>query len=164
METLSIIIITLLVYWTIGTIMIIISDENEKVILAFAVGAIGGLWILIVAAIRKLLFYFKYRYNKRSIVIEVSTGKLYKCKTKDTDDIIHWVSDYQLFKRYSFDKQEWKDLPDFSKEFIEKSKRNCDHCKYDKECLCDFPYDKVKCKHNEYGVVIEFDKFEKGGN
>ena len=159
METLSIIIITLLIYWTIGTIMIIISDENEKVILAFAVGAIGGLWMLIVAAIGKLLFYFKYCYNKRSVFLEIDTEKHYKCKQKDTDDIC-WSSGYLLVRRYA-PKSVWKGLPDFSKEFIEKSKRNCDHCKYDKECLCDFPYDKVKCKHNGYGKVLEFNKFEK---
>ena len=26
--------------------------------------------------------------------------------------------------------------------------------------MCDYPYDRVRCKHDEWGAVLEFDKFE----
>lgn len=165
METLNIIIITvlltLLIYSLIATIVYIISGEDEKVIEAFGLGIVGLSLLGIINTIRKIKHYIKYDLEKRSIIKKVSNGALYRCKTKDTNDICHWISGYKLVKRYA-SKTEWSRLPDFSKEFIDKSKRNCDHCKYDKECVCNFPYDKVKCKHDEYGVVLEFDQFEKG--
>ena len=162
METLNIIIITLLIYSLITTIAYIISGENENVLIAFGLGIVGLFLLGICELIRKIRKLFKYRIGKRSIFEEDTIGGDWiKCKTKHTDDILWMPDNYKLIKRYA-SKSEWKGLPDFSKEFIEKSKRNCDHCKYDKECLCDFPYDKVKCKHNGYGTVIEFDKFEKG--
>ena len=111
----------------------------------------------IVHKIRKL---FKYHIGKRSIFEEESSGNRYKCKTKDTNDI-KWVSGYKLIRRYA-SKAEWVDIPDFSKSFVENSKKNCNYCKHDKECECEYPYTKVKCKHDEFGPVLEFDKFEKG--
>ena len=67
---------------------------------------------------------------------------------------------YKLLVRYA-PKEKWEGLPEFSKEFIENSKRNCDHCKHDKSCICEFPYAYIRCEHDVYGMVIEFDKFEK---
>lgn len=162
METIYIILLTLIIYSLIATIVITATNENDNLILAFALGITGGIITLVICIIRKTYNYFKYHYNKRSIFEEIDTEQYYKCKIKDANDIC-WSSEYSLIRRYA-PKSRWKDLPDFSKEFIEKSRRNCDHCRYDKECLCDFPYDKIKCKHNEFGRVIEFDKFEKGRN
>ena len=80
---------------------------------------------------------------------------------KDSDDIYCWTEGYKLVKRYA-PKSEWKDLPYFDKKFIEKSKRNCDNCKHDRECSL-YPIEtNIKCKHKECGTVLEFDKFEKG--
>ena len=165
METLNIIIITvlltLLIYSLIATIVYIISGENDEILEAFGLGIVGLGFLGVVNTIRGIKHYIKYNCEKRSIIKKVSNGALYRCKTKDTEDIRCWVSGYELVKRYA-PKSEWKGLPDFSKEFIDKSKRNCNHCKYDKECDCDFPYDNIKCKHDKYGLVLEFDQFEKG--
>ena len=144
MNTLNIIIATLLVYWTIATIVVILTDENEEVMCAFAIGVVGLLLILIMSIVRKLIFYFKYRYNKRSIFEEESTGVQYKCELKDTDNIFYWSQGYKLVKRYA-SRAEWKNLPDLDKEFIFISRRNCSNCKYDEEC-----YDHPKCKHDKY--------------
>lgn len=159
MTTLTIIILTLLAYWIIATIVIVVSKENDDVIAAFAFGIVGEFLIFIMFVIRKLLFYFKYRFRKRSVFQEEATYKNYKCHPKYTDDVL-WVQGYRLVKRYAHI-SEHKDIPYFSKEFIEQAQINCEHCKYNDECECSLPYNKVRCKHDGYGVVLEFDKFEK---
>lgn len=157
METLNIIIATLLAYSLISTLVYIILRENETVLEAFGLGIVGLLLSGIMAVVRKVIFQLKYRIGKRSI-IEECNGLRYQCKPQDTDDITGWKDGYKLIKRYA-SKSEWKDLPAYSKEFIEECKRNCDHCKYNDECNRGKTY--VKCEHDEYGVVIEFNKFEK---
>lgn len=137
----------------------IITGENENVLLAFGLGIIGLLLLVVMRIIQRIVKLFKYHIGKRSIFEEESSGSKFKCKTSNTNDI-QWISGYKLVKRYAT-KTEWANIPDFSKAFIEKSKRNCNHCKYDKECDCDYPYKKVKCKHDGYGTVLDFDKFEK---
>ena len=68
-----------------------------------------------------------------------------------------------MIKRYAT-KDEWKDLTPFTKEQIELAQRNCDKCKYDGSCTFDMwraSLDKIKCKHDNFGTVTEFGKFEK---
>ena len=151
--------ITLMVYSLISTIIFIITRENEDILMAFGLGIIGLLLFVVMRIIEKVAKLFKYHIGKRSIFEEVSSGNKYKCKTSVTNDI-GWLSGYKLIKRYT-SKSEWIDIPDFSKKFVENSKRNCDRCKHDKECVCEYPYTKIKCKHNGFGSVLEFDKFEK---
>lgn len=158
MNTLYIILITLLVYSIVGTLAYIVSKENDDVIIAFGLGIFGLTLCGILLIMRKIDSEFKYHIGKRSIFEETSTGNKYKCKVRDASDV-EWLDGYEIVKRYAI-KDEWSDIPDFPKELIEKSKRNCDHCRHDNECICDYPYDKVRCKHDEWGRVIEFDKFE----
>lgn len=160
MEILCTVIATLVVYSLISTITYLITDENEEVITGFGLGIVGLLLAGTIKMACKIVDIFKYHIGKRSIFIEENTGNKYKCKPKDADDIYCWVWGYKLTKKYA-KKSEWVGIPDFSKEFIEISKRNCDNCKYDKECLWDYPYERIKCKHDEFGRVLEFDKFEK---
>lgn len=158
MEVFYIVLITLVAYSLIGTISYIITKDNEDVAIAFGLGIIGLSLSAILKVVRKIINEFKYHINKRSIFEQTSTGNKYKCKVKDANDV-EWVSGYKMLKRYAT-KSEWFSVPDFSKEFILNSKKNCDNCKHDKECICGYPYDKVRCKHNEWGAVLEFDKFE----
>ena len=160
MNTFYIILLTLIVYSSISTITYIITKENEDVLCAFGLGIVGLSLSGILRVVERIVRMFRYHIGKRSIFEEKATGNRYKCKTKDSDDIWHWTEGYKLIKRYA-KKNEWKDIPDFSKEFIEKSKINCDNCMYDDECCCDWPYDEVRCKHDQWGKVIEFDRFEK---
>ena len=156
MNTLNIIILTLLIYSVLAVAIYFISGENDDVLVYFGMGIAGwALLILfqIIASIQRLIKY----YDKRSIFKEESTGNKYVCHLKDTDDIYCWTKGYKLVKRYA-PKSEWKDLPYFDKEFIDRSKRNCDNCKHDRVCAHGGAY--VKCKHDEYGTVTEFDKFE----
>ena len=81
------------------------------------------------------------------------------CHTKDANDI-NWKENYKFVKRYAI-KSEWNELPMISEDILEKCKINCSHCKFDSECYCSYPYTKIKCKHDEFGTVIEFDKFKK---
>ena len=49
---------------------------------------------------------------------------------------------------------------------ISVAQRNCDRCKHDGSCTFDMwraSLDKIKCKHDNFGTVTEFDKFEKKG-
>ena len=155
MEILCTVIATLVVYSLISTITYLITDENEEVITGFGLGIVGLLLAGTIKMACKIVDIFKYRIGKRSIFTEKSTGNKYKCKTKDSDDIYYWLSDFKLVKRYAV-KSEWIDIPDFSEEFIKNSKKNCDHCKYINECS----NTKIKCKHDEIGNIVEFDKFE----
>lgn len=158
MNIFYIVLITLAIYSLVSTILYLITD-NEDIVIAFGLGFVGLTLSGIMKIIHKIKNLFKYYIGKRSIFEEVSSGNKYKCKTSDTNDI-QWVSDYKLIKRYAA-KPEWTDIPDFNKEFVENSKINCDHCKHNKECECEYPYIKVRCKHDGYGTVLEFDKFEK---
>lgn len=145
-------VITLVIYW--------LSGENNDVIEVSGIGIIGWFLIGIFAVVKPISDYFRLRHNKRSIFLEESTGNKYICKTNNCENIRLWVKGYKLLVRYA-PKEEWKGIPEFSKEFIEHSKRNCDYCKHDKECVCEYPYTKIKCKHDEFGTVVEFDKFER---
>ena len=160
MNTFYIILLTLIVYSSISTITYIITKENEDVLCAFGLGIVGLSLSGILRVVAKIVRMFRYHIGKRSICEEKATGNRYKCKTKDSEDIRGWTEGYKLIKRYA-KKNEWKDIPDFSKEFIEHSKINCDNCMYDYECCCDWPYDEVRCKHDQWGRVIEFDEFKK---
>lgn len=157
METLNIIIATIIVYSAISTVAYIISKENDDVLAAFGLGIVGLLLIGIMSIIRKIIYQCKYRIGKRSIFVEEATHNNYKCNPKYADDINGWNSGYRLVKRYA-SKNEYKNIPDFSKEFIENALRNCDHCKHNDVCGY---HTKPKCKHNEIEQVLEFDKFEK---
>ena len=158
MNIFNVVILTLLAYSLIATIIYIITGEREAVAVAFGLGPIGLTVWCISQCYYKLKNKFKYRINKRSIFKEKETGKKYQCKVKDSHDV-EWMRGYEIVKRYAT-KEEWKDIPCFSAEFIKSSKRNCGNCKYDKECIYDYPRNMIRCKNN-YGTIIEFDKFEK---
>ena len=159
MNGLIIVLITLTVHSAIACLISLIFSDNDDVFEIFGLGIVGLSILLIGWIIESILGFFKYHFNKRSIFVEETTGNKYICKTKDTPDIQYWTTGYKLVRRYAT-KSEWKNIPYFSNEFIKKSKINCDHCKHDKECVCEFPYNKIKCKHDKYGMVLEFEKFE----
>ena len=160
MNVLAIVFITLIVYSLISYSVFLLSNENEDVLCFFGMGITGWVIFGLYYIVGRISNYFKYHHNKRSVLLEESTNNKYICKVKDADDIFHWIKGYVLIKRYA-DKLEWKDIPYFSEEFVKKSKMNCNHCKHDKECVCEFPYNQIKCIHDRYGTVLEFDKFEK---
>lgn len=159
MNILTIVLITLTVYSAIACFISLGFSNKDDVFEIFGLGIVGLSILVIGCIIESILRFFKCHFNKRSIFVEETTGSKYICKTKDSTNIQDWISGYKLVKRYAT-KSEWKNIPYFSNEFIKKSKINCDHCKHDKECVCEFPYNKIKCKHDEYGMVLEFEKFE----
>lgn len=148
----------MVIYSAITTIIIEITHENDDVIGLCAFGIVGCFLILISKIICKIRNYFKYHYNKRSIFMDKDGNKVI-CHTKDANDV-NWNENYKFVKRYAI-KSEWNKLPMISEDILEKCKINCSHCKFDRECDCSYPYIKIKCKHDEFGTVIEFDKFEK---
>lgn len=155
-------IIVLTVHSLIGTVLVIATKENEEVAINYTVGFIGWTISLFSSIIGRIRLWNKHR-DKRSIFINVETRKQYWCKLKDADDIDDWVKGYVFVKRYA-PKDEWSILEPFDEEFIENSKRNCNHCKYDKDCTFDMyreSLDRIRCKHDVFGAVTEFDKFEK---
>lgn len=154
MNIFYIVLITLIVYSIISTLTYLICKENDDVIIAFGLGIFGLALCGVLRIMQAARKQFKCNIGKRSIFEEVSTGNKYKCKTKYTMDIHYWMDDYKVIKQYA-KKSEWVDIPDISQEVIENSKRNCDYCKHDEACRYD-----VKCKHDPWGTVLEFDKFE----
>ena len=160
MNVLAIVLDTLIIYSLISFSVFLLSNENEDVFAFFGMGITGWIIFGLYYIIERISNHFKYHHNKRSIFLEESTGNKYICKVKDAEYFSLWMNGYRVIKRYA-NKSEWKDIPYLSDELIEKSKMNCDNCKYDEECVCEFPYDKIKCKHDKYGTVLEFDKFEK---
>ncbi len=160
MSTLNIIILTLITYSAIAIVIYFISGEDSDVLEIFGIGIIGWILLFIINFIVMPIGDFFRYYDKRSIFKEESTGNKYVCHLKDSDDIYCWTEGYKLVKRYA-PKSEWEGLPYFDKEFIEQSKRNCDNCKYDRECSREPLSKNVKCKHDEWGTVTEFDKFDK---
>ena len=161
MNVFYIVLLTLVAYSFIATIAYIVSKNNEDVAVLFGLGIFGLTLYGVLTVIRKINNKFKYHIGKRSVFEEESTGNKYKCRVKDAEDIRCWTEGYKMLKRYA-KKSEWIDIPDFSKEFILSSKKNCDNCKHNNpsECMCDYPYDTLRCKHDEWGTVLEFDKFE----
>ena len=158
MNPFYIIAITLVVYSMIATILYLIFDK-EAILQTFGLGVFGIVFWLAIAVTIKIIDYVR-RIDSRSIFREEKTGKLYKCKISDTNDIL-WDTRYKIVKRYA-KKPEWESLPDLSKEFIMQSKINCDRCKHSVECVSDYPYDvNIRCKHDDYGIVLEFDKFKR---
>lgn len=159
MNTLNIIIATLLIYSLIAVIIYFIAREDDDIFVYFGMGIVGWLLLVVFQIIASIQRFCRF-HNKRSIFEDKNTGQKYICNLKDTEDIRLWTNGYKLIKRYA-PKSEWKGLPYFDKEFVEASKRNCDNCKYNEEC-CRHPLkEHVKCKHDEFGLALEFNKFEK---
>lgn len=148
-------IITLLCYSGVATIVYLLAGQREEVAALFGLGIVGGIILLITKFGNALCGIYKYRIGKRSIFVEDSTGTKYKCKTAETDNIILWTEGYTLQKRYAT-KCEWQDVPDFNTDFLDTAKINCDNCKYDNECR-----KHLKCTHDDFGAVLEFNMFEK---
>lgn len=155
MDTLYVVLITLVVYSAVSTLAYIVSEQNDEVFTIFGVGVVGLLLVLVVAIGEKVISIFNYHIGKRSIFEEKSTGNKYKCKTRNADDIIETTSEYKLVKRYA-KKDAWIDVPDFSKEVIKNSKINCSHCLYRNDCAKLLP----KCTCDKYGDILQYDKFE----
>lgn len=157
MKTLIVVLATIVIYSVVSTIVIEICNENDNVIAAFGFGVFGLLCIGACKIINKVNRYFKYHYNKRSIFKNKTNGKMYVCHVKDCNDV-NWNENYHLVKRYA-KKAEWLDLPKLDNNVLEVCRRNCDNCKYDRKCS-QGSY-AIKCKHDEFGTVTEFDKFVK---
>ena len=164
MNVLNIILLTLLSYSFIATMTYILSKENDDILAAFGLGCFGLSLVFIVRLIRKISKLIKYS-KLCSLYKETNTGNVYKCKTKDSHNM-DWMQDYEIVKRYK-KITECEDIPWVSKEVLEKSRINCDNCIYDN--VCDgsiysdgsWNYHGIKCKHDKYGAVVEFDKFVK---
>lgn len=99
MNTLLIVIVTLLVYWTISTILFIVTNENDDVTLYLGIGLVGAAVIGFCWVVKKIIRWKKY-HNKRSIILVEDTGEHKWCKLKDTNDIYAWHKGYKLIKRY----------------------------------------------------------------
>ena len=154
MKIFVIIILTLVIYSLLTTLVIQISGCNDTVIGICGLGITGCIVAGICAVIRTIHKYFKYHYHKRSIFRNLTDGQDYFCSVKDCNDI-NWNKNYRIVKRYA-PKKEWEKLSPISDEIIAICKINCYHCKYNTECQ-----KKVKCEHNEYGAITDFNKFEK---
>ena len=158
-EIVLIVILTLLIHSFIGTIIYIATNENDNFAACYAIGIIG--WI--VSGFCHLVRFVKkwwFNHNKRSI-FEDENGNRFYCKVKYSNDF-NWHYD-KMVKRYAT-KDEWQNLTPFAKEQIKLAQRNCDNCKHDGSCTFDMwgaSLDKVRCKHDNFGTITEFDKFEK---
>ena len=154
MFILKIALLTLILYYTVSTLIFILSKENEKIIIFFGLGIVGTILYFICRTIGKIRNYFKYHYKKRSI-FQDKTGDKYISSVDEASDIM-CLQSYKIIKRYAH-QSEWKGLPEIPKDVILQSKRTCKYCKYDDECSKE--YDHILCNRTENG--IEYNKFEK---
>ena len=158
MNTIMIIIMTLLCYSIISTITFLISGQKEEVLEFFGLG-IFGLLLLGIAKVKcKVANFFRYDWNKRTIWEDRKTKERFKCKKEEDHNI--YYGNYELIKRYA-EKKEWENIPDFPEDVLEKLRRNCDNCKYNEIPECAADSNNPKCSHDPYGEVIAFDQFEK---
>ena len=152
------VIITLLIHSLIGTIIYIVTNENDDFAAYYTIGIIG--WIVSgFCYLVRLIKRWNFNHDKRSI-FEDKNGNRFYCKVKYANDF-NWH--YDMIKRYAT-KDEWQDLTPFIKEQIELAQINCDRCKYDGSCTFDMwraSLDKIKCKHDNFGMVTEFNKFDR---
>lgn len=154
------VIIILLIHSLIGTILYIATNENDEVITYYGIGVIGCVLASFFAIGRRISKWWKY-HDKRSIFEDEDGNKFY-CNPKYAKDF-EWHYANELVKRYAT-KDEWKDLKPATKEQIGTAQKNCDNCKHDGRCTFDMyraSLDRIRCKHDMFGVVTEFDKFEK---
>ena len=158
MSTLHIILITLIIYSAITTAIYMLSGEREDILWYSGLGIVGLLLLCFFRVKYEIERFFKYR-GKRSIFEDVESKQRYKCRISQSHDI-KWLAQYRLIDQIA-DKEEWKDIPDFPNDVIKESRRNCNRCKYDERCNYDCQYSRIKCKHDEFGAILEFDKFEK---
>lgn len=160
-EILLTVIITLLVHSFIGTVVYMITNENDEFIAYYGLGIVGCLVFGFCYIVRHIKRWW-FNHDKRSI-FEDKDGNRFYCKVKYAEDFC-WHYE-KMVKRYAT-KDEWKDLTPFTKEQIELAQRNCDRCKHDGSCTYDMyraSLDKIRCKHDVFGAVTEFNKFEKKG-
>lgn len=151
------VILTLLIHSLIGTVIYIITNENETFAGYYGLGIVGCVLAFICLIVSRINKWWKYR-DKRSIFADENGNKFY-CKIKYANDF-NWH--YDIVKRYAT-KDEWKDLQPFTEEQIKVAQRNCDNCKYNGSCTFDMyraSLDRIRCKHDIFGQVTEFDKFE----
>ena len=157
-EIVLIVILTLLIHSLIGTIIYIKTNENDNFATYYTIGIIG--WIVSgFFYLARLIKRWHFNHDKRSIFEDENGNKFY-CEVKYANDF-NWH--YNMVKRY-VTKDEWQDLTPFTKEQIELAQRNCDRCKHDGSCTFDMwraSLDRIKCKHDNFGTVTEFDKFER---
>lgn len=152
------VILTLLIHSLIGTVVYIATNENDDFIAYYGRGVIGLILEIFFVIIGRIIKWFKYR-DKHSIFEDENGNKFY-CQPKYAKDF-EWH--YDLIKRYAT-KDEWKDLKPFTKEQIKNAQKHCARCKYDSDCTFDMyreSLDRIRCKHNIFGQVTEFDKFER---
>lgn len=150
----------MLIHSFIGTIVFIITNKNENFATYYAIGIIGCVTSGFCYVI-KLIKKWWFNHSRRSIFEDENGNRLY-CEIKYANDFDWHYNKWTMINKYAI-KDDWKDLTPFTKEQIELAKRNCDRCKYD-DCTFDIwrkSLDKIKCKHDAFGIVTEFDKFEK---
>ena len=149
------IILTLLIHSFIGTVVYIATNENDDFSAYYGRGVIGLVLEFFFVIIGRIIKWFKYR-NKRSIFEDENGNKSVKYANG-----FNWY--YDIVKRHAT-KDEWKNLKSLTKEQIENAQKHCGRYRYDKDCTFDMyraSLDRIRCKHDMLGQVIEFDKFEK---
>lgn len=150
--------IGILVYNIIGTIIFFATKENDNVSARFTLGFLNVLWLI------AYLFVFLYkkiknRFLVRSVIEDKKTQTRYNCDHKYYDDFVCYSqSSFKGVSRTAYRKI-WQEYPAVTKEMIAEVTRHCDYCKYNgKECTDD---GNPLCKHNCWGEVEEYDKFER---
>lgn len=107
----------ILVYTLIATILIIILDEKEEVVVFLATGIFGIIISLVGKLIRRISKYIK-RIRYRSIIVDKDTGESYYCGVEHYDNFFLYSTKFKRVKRYA-KKDEWKDLPKVSQEMLD---------------------------------------------
>lgn len=154
---LKIVIIAILAYNIIGTAVFFATKENDDVAARFIFGLLNIIWILLYIFVF-LFKRIKERFFIRSIIENKETNVKYHCEHKYYDDFIFYTDKFKGVSRAAYRKV-WKPLNPVTKEMIEEATRHCKYCKHNnKDCTDNGT---PLCKHNCWGEVEEYDKFER---
>lgn len=102
MDTLQVILATLIIYSAISSALYIALNENDNVLILFGLGITGILTFGIFWSGNKIRQILKYHAGKRSIFDNLDDGKRYKCRVGQAKNV-QWLDNYKLVDGLEFE-------------------------------------------------------------
>ena len=156
----KVVIITLVIYSCIGLLIYIVTDGFSYALDLWGLG-IFGLFFLCVCEFLCLIDFVKtYLVSKRrcSIFEEESSHEKFKCAVDDTGDVSR-LPGYKLVAD-SILRKFCTEIPDIPIEVLHEARStSCSYCKHGSVCCQNFR--ERWCSHDELGLILKYDKFER---
>lgn len=144
------------IFSLIGTIMVIVTEEDEVIAMWYLTNIFGLISLGVSYLFTKIKKFIKGRKIKSIIKIK-ATDKTVYCDFKYFDDF-SWTNKYEQIKIYA-KKDEWGKLEKIDKITLQDALRNCDRCKYNKGCH--YSGNDSMCEFSREGNIDNFKHFER---